>query len=301
MYYKLHCDGCDTQHDTQSFSLYDRSSESGRSCLGRQGGVQLCEHVHVYWSDIEDHIASWRKRKPRHFWDACLDDFGVECRDPSHGTRCTVDGTPTWPRARLQTDNECIELVVLTLEWKPHGGVETFTLTPGGKMPAPDLRWMFRRHRKGAAGILLPPRPSTRYEPEMTCFGSDQCRCVHYEGSNTPDEAGPSKVSCLPSDDNSSTHCIDHRHKRLFRGRGKGTTVGISKHGRAGNSMCLVTAYRCEVTAFRKTDGKINPIHGWFHAMDPDTYCHPYHIFRCKDSGCMNYYRRPGSYRCRAG
>ncbi|MBE3046667.1 F-box-like domain-containing protein [Candidatus Bathyarchaeota archaeon] len=121
---RIHCSSCGTHHDAQLFSSCDEKLYGpGRGCLGCQGAVRLCEHVYLPWSDIENHMERWRKRRPGEWgdsdWDACLGDFVVECRDPSHDTRCTPDENPTRPRAILQLDIPKSDQVKLTLEWSP--------------------------------------------------------------------------------------------------------------------------------------------------------------------------------------
>lgn len=48
---KLHCDACHSLHDVCQISSINQQSsrpKKGRSCLGQQGSVQLCEHVYIY-------------------------------------------------------------------------------------------------------------------------------------------------------------------------------------------------------------------------------------------------------------
>ncbi|KAI1464534.1 uncharacterized protein F4812DRAFT_158508 [Daldinia caldariorum] len=54
------CAPCHTDHSIGQ--LTDRGSPG--QCIGRRGGVQLCEHVSISWTTIERHILEWRKRKP---------------------------------------------------------------------------------------------------------------------------------------------------------------------------------------------------------------------------------------------
>lgn len=53
----IHCEDCGTHHDNQAFSPSYQDTDSRPRCLGRQGGVQLSEHMHVFWIDIENHIS----------------------------------------------------------------------------------------------------------------------------------------------------------------------------------------------------------------------------------------------------
>ncbi|KAL7626244.1 hypothetical protein AAE478_003014 [Parahypoxylon ruwenzoriense] len=163
---RLYCDACGNNHDVSAFSLSNQfSTKRDRRCLGRQGAVQLCEHIHVAWTTVETHIAIWQQRKPRD-WQACFGHFVIECHDPSHDTRCTAEEAPTWPRARLRTAEHYPDLVVLNLEWKPHSGLDTFTVTPDGRVPASELRSLFQKYRQGPGGIQLPSYPSSPL-PEM--------------------------------------------------------------------------------------------------------------------------------------
>lgn len=135
-YCRLHCDECGTHHNTPSFSIANKMATQGRQCLGREGGVQLCENVHIYWADIEYHINSRKERKPEDRR-ACLADFSVECHHPSHHTRCGFGAAVAWPRARLvsgHTDKG--RWVSIRLEWKPHSGGNPLTITPEGRILA---------------------------------------------------------------------------------------------------------------------------------------------------------------------
>lgn len=301
----LYCDACGIHQDVQAFSSSNQQPyKRERRCLGRQGAVQLCEHVHVSWAAVEAHIADWQQRKPGD-WQACFDHFDIECHDPSHDTRCTAEEAPTWPRVRLQSAAFHPNLVVLNLEWKPHSGLDAFTRTPDGRAPASELRELFQRYRQGPAGILLPSYPSNPL-PEMTCFDTTKCICLHYEmGANKKSSAAnpPRHASFFRDDWRSGCHAYHY----LYRGHGvggNGGRVDMSKHWPRGmrNSVCLVTTYQRDVLICHKTNRtKINPTHDWFHAMDPDTYPRPYagHALPlCKDKDCMNYYRRPRSLRC---
>lgn len=62
---RLMCNGCGTHQDIQNSAEYERDPfNPGRQCLGRQGAVQLCEHVHILWEAIENHFTEWERRKP---------------------------------------------------------------------------------------------------------------------------------------------------------------------------------------------------------------------------------------------
>lgn len=63
---KLWCDACWREQDVHSFPVNSRGHVywGTRLCLGWQGGVQLCEHVHIYWADIAAHVAKWQISNP---------------------------------------------------------------------------------------------------------------------------------------------------------------------------------------------------------------------------------------------
>ncbi|KAK1764297.1 hypothetical protein QBC33DRAFT_580506 [Phialemonium atrogriseum] len=248
----LYCNACGSYQNVLEFSSSNQDPDKReRQCLGRQGAVQLCEHVHVSWADVEAHIAYWQQRKPGE-WKPCFNHSIVECHHPSHDTCCTAEVAPTWPRARLQSDDEDRAQVVLSLEWKPHSGLDAFTRAPDGRARPAELRALFQRYRQGPASILLSSYPSNPL-PEMICFDTSKCRCLHYKMGNNkrPSAAGRGT-----------------KHGSFFRNdwpRGCPTChCHLSMSGHRLSAPCLV----CD-----KTDrGKINPTHAWFHAMDPDTY-----------------------------
>lgn len=300
---RLHCSPCGTHHDPHAFS--SPHQDPGRQtqdmgCLGRQGAVQLCEHVHLSWSDIESHIAQWEKDRPRPWpgktWKSCLAQFKLECHDPSHDTRCTEDGIPSWPQARLQVHDLGKPTVVLTLEWKPHSGLHVPRHNTDGRTPAEQLRRLFRRQRDGPAAILFPSAPSNPL-PEMTCYNTSSCRCVYYEGG----AAG--KTATSERSPNQGRPCAyPHYFDRISFGT-RSERLHMAKHWPCGEGgpACLVTAYQRFIPLFSaRPDGAVNPSHAWFHAMDPDTYPRPAsHVLPlCRNIGCMNYFKRPKVFRC---
>ncbi|OTA94456.1 hypothetical protein M434DRAFT_265638 [Hypoxylon sp. CO27-5] len=306
----LYCDACSCHHDVRAFSLSNQAYDKReRRCLGRQGAVRLCEHVHIPWATIEAHISYWQQRSPED-WQACLDDFIIECHDPSHDTRCTAEESPTWPQARLEAAEDDQNSVVLSLEWKPHSGPDAFTLTPDGRAPVSEVRALFRRYREGPGGILVPSYPSNPL-PEMVCFAPTKCSCLSYEtGIDKGYAATDPWISYRFFRDERVHHCYSYH--RYFR-YGSGQKIRMTKHWPRGecNPICLVTSYQQEIPVCRKTDGgggggggggKINPTHTWLHAMDPATYPRPTSRHAsplCKDMSCMNYYQRPKSIDCR--
>ncbi|EHK16740.1 uncharacterized protein TRIVIDRAFT_65511 [Trichoderma virens Gv29-8] len=91
------CDTCGNHQDVQASSSSSSKHHRGareRQCLGCQGAVQLCEHIHISWATIEAHLTDWQQRKPGD-WQACFDNFDIECHDPSHDTRCRPEEAPT--------------------------------------------------------------------------------------------------------------------------------------------------------------------------------------------------------------
>ncbi|KAL7936005.1 hypothetical protein V8C35DRAFT_333198 [Trichoderma chlorosporum] len=270
------CSVCNNQGAQETFSSSSRNhhDEGGQRCLGCQGAVQLCEHINIYWATIEAHITDWQRRRPGD-WQACFDDFSVECQDPSHDTRCTAEEAPTWPRARLQFAELCPDLVILLLEWKPHSGLDTFTPTADGRALASEMRALFRKYRQGPADILFPSYPSNPL-PEMACFGPATCNCLRYD--NGVDE-GPSAVdrpkiaSFLHKD--WPFGCRAHHYYSRDHGSGRnGQQVQMSEHW-------PTSTYR----------DKVKPTHPWFHAMNPDTYSRPiagHELPLCKDKDLLS-------------
>lgn len=69
--YALYCDVCGINHDMRRFSPSNQQPDKrNRQCLGREGAVQLCKHVHISWAAVEEHITDWQQRKPGD-WQAC--------------------------------------------------------------------------------------------------------------------------------------------------------------------------------------------------------------------------------------
>lgn len=230
-------------------------------------------------------------------------DFNIECRHPSHDTRCSSQEAPTWPRACLRTTRGHENDVVLSLEWRPHSGIGAFTPTPDGRARASEVRELFKGYRKGVGGILVPYNSSDPV-PEMMCFGFSrhECMCLYYGMGDGEEGTDPSR-----SVDFGECSLPLHHFLEINAGQWVDSEVGLDMHAlrtRKGKGICLTTAYQRQVVVCRKTDtatGKVNPTHEWFHAMDPDTYDRPedsHTLPICRDGGCMNYYRRPGVFRC---
>jgi hypothetical protein len=262
--------------------------------------VKLCEHVQINWASIRGHISDWQQRRPGD-WQACLDSFSIECHDPSHDMRCTAEEAPTWPRARLRIVSiSNPDLVVLSLEWAPHSGLDALTATADARLPASDLRALFRKFRQGPAGFLFPSNRPGHF-PELMCFyrvdGSGHF--VHYETGDN--KKPPSPTIKTPISQSPLRFALNRRYYSRCYGLGQnGQKAVIEIHcprgiSKSSNSTCLIVTYQCDILVCKTTDRtKINPTHEWLHAMDPDTYPHPQasHVRPlCRDETCMNYYQ----------
>lgn len=309
---RLNCHACGTSHNVGSFApvYQDPSDEGYRRCLGRQGAVQLCEHVHVSWDGIESHMSEWRTRRSGGWdeedWKACMDDFRIECRDPSHDGLCTVEDGPVWPRARLQNAAFEPRMVVLSLEWSHHSRLDALAYNPGGQVRASDIRKLIKGCRESTGGILFSPAHPDSL-PEMACYDSSKCRCLYYHYQMNDDEIPGTKTSqshhCPPLSRTFLECGYGHRISRGWFDRWT-ESVRATSHGAGGAyPSCLVMHYQRRVFLFKKEDRgtkKMNPDHAWFHAMDPDTYPRPSSLCLplCRRKGRMNYYRRPKVFRC---
>lgn len=306
----LRCPPCDAYHDSRAFPSADQSRRDWQ-CLGRLGAVQLCEHVHVSWSNIEGHVKKWRERTSEgrgwgeEKWQSCLGDFSIECRDSSHDARCTDEEVRTWPRARLVTTELYPDAVFLTLEWKPHSGLDIFTRTPDGQALPSELRELFKGYREGAGGVIIPSY-TPNLLPEMACYDPDDCCCLLYDPGSSK-TWGPTRRTEFASffRKNRPFGCFSlHRHTRRIHWRYI-QQVQMKKHWPRGigDSVCLVTNYERRVQVFDKAErgGKLNPGHTWLHTMDPDTYPRPalrFDVPLCENRDCMNYYQRPKTFDC---
>lgn len=336
-YDRPHCSICDTDHDVCQFPLAYQQLPSHqhpgpRPCLGQQGSVQLCEHVHITWTRITAHIDDCRRRHQQRGeggqteetgakddWQACLDSFTIECHDPTLDTRCTASEAEIWPRARLGISDgfssQDPDIVVLFLEWTPHGRIDALLPTVEGCIPAAGLRALFQRFRQlGPADILYPPgRPESL--PEMACFtrsfpihynmGRHERRGKDAENTLTP---LPTSRRLPPSSDqwkSSVYHQTIRDHSKIGRNSQR---LSIKSHSLSGNScitsQCLIVSYQkgimiCKTTALANHSIKLIPSHHWLHAMDPRTYPHQQaRVFRpqCRDDSCDNYCRRMKDY-----
>lgn len=345
---KTYCSACDTDHDVYQFPMaYQEPPQSQipgpQVCLGQQGSVQLCEHVHITWASIKAHIDNWRRPPQqqgggeesgaRWNWQMCLESFKIECKDPIHDIRCTNSEAPTWPRARLGTSASSAfrapefvvrepEFVVLYLEWTPHGRLDELTPVVDGRIPAPQLRDLFRKFRRlGPANLLYPPGyPQTL--PEMACLRPSFP--IHYNmGENRSEEDAENLSSPSPSSSSFPSPSSHRRglsphlqslNVRASRG-GNSRMLDISAHYLKGGSgtniacQCLTVSYQkgitvCRTSALRIPAIKLVPSHDWLHEMDTSTYPpHQAEQFRpqCRDESCANYYRRRKDDYCHCG
>lgn len=305
----LYCYPCDNSHDISRFFSLDQQplqDQMNRSCLGQQGSVQLCQHVHITWARIKVLIDIWRQQHQQQGgeeeWRTCFDGFKIECHNPIHDTRCTASEAPTWPRARLCINTNDPSLVILNLEWTPQRRIDSITLTTDGRMPTTELRAMFHKLRAlGPADTLYPascrnPLPEMAFFSPSSSFGPFVCYKI---GEN--DGTGPPPVSSrrLPS----------HPSLRLTHyplpGAGQ-MDLSITSHyiGKAStyklSSQCLVVSYKkdiivCKTRAIANPHIKIDPSHQWLHAMDIQTYPRPQasHVRpECAEATCVNYCQR---------
>ncbi|KAI4863198.1 hypothetical protein F4820DRAFT_459700 [Hypoxylon rubiginosum] len=295
---QLYCEPCGEHHDVAAFSPANQDPvKRDRRCLGREGAVQLCEHIHITWAIIETHIATWQQYKPVD-WQACFDHFQIECRDPTHDTRCTEEEAPTYPKARLRHARCRPDVVVLELIWKPHSGLNAVTVTPDMQIPISELRSLFQKHRQGPAGIQVPSYTPNGL-PEMGCF-NESCTCIFCETKSNENSS-----TAVPSNRPSLFHDRCYAYHRLNLGYGYGDNarkIQLRNHRPKdeADSECLITSYKRDILVCPKEDNnKINPTHPWFHAMDPDTYHRPEQSLPlCKNKNCMHYYRGPRSFKC---
>ncbi|KAF2014343.1 hypothetical protein BU24DRAFT_423325 [Aaosphaeria arxii CBS 175.79] len=314
----LYCYACKVSHDRSQFaSAYQGSTLNEREtqCLGHQGSVQVCKHIHITWASIKAHIDDWRQKQPQHGgdWQACLSSFKIECHDAIHDTRCTGSEEPTWPRASLRTAEFRSSNVVLKLEWRPHSRLDALSLTVDGRMLAEELRTLFYRLRSlGPADTLYPPC-HWRSPPELALFRPPRSSITgHFTAHKTGEDDALEPFTAL-------LLSLPLRKGRLYNGYGYGANgrrLEIRPHqpadagGTSISSQCLIVTYErdiliCTTIAMEMPATKIVPTHSWLHAMDPRTYAHPQaDIIRpdCKDATCFNYYLRQKLYfRCHIG
>jgi hypothetical protein len=317
----LPCEPCGTSHDHSHFSTSWPADFGDRPlrCLGQQGFVQLCAHLHISWACVAAHINYWRHRHPavleangEDARQACIDSFLIKCRHTSHETRCTLDGTmtPTWPRARLQT-TPITKDIVLAMEWAQHAPLKSATTRADGRLFAHEIRGIFRAMRaQGPADLMFPPCPSGAL-PEMDFFSPSlvcglQC-LVAYDGL-TELKSTTSSAMRWQRDSNYilSAQKVNYvtRERRRFKTGWNVQKMGLRRHHSAKGSeltcQCFVVTYEndvriCAGHELLNKEFKLFPTVEWLRAMDPDTYEYPDgDEIRplCKDRSCSSYYSR---------
>lgn len=154
-------------------------------CLGHTGSVKLCEHMHIYWHEVESHILKWQQKSPKD-WMKHIHDFTRECGHKSHDRRSCGDScAPSWPRACIRRAEKFKPMVILHLEWMPHTSFASLGVQPQDKQfAAPALRKLFQSYQDGAGGVFFPSHRGNAL-PEMTSFRPSRCCCVKYEMGET--------------------------------------------------------------------------------------------------------------------
>lgn len=305
----LHCAGCDSYHPRNAFShTQRRPSSENRICIGREGQLQLCEHVSISWADIEAHLA--KSSKERDFFKA-VSDFHIMCKHPSHNFSCksTARLAPseascndhTRPCARLQVDRTLTTghytPISLVLCWKPYSSSKILTAPENGQIEATRLRELYHDYRKNAASFIV-PGPAQTATPEMLCFNPEKCGHVLYRNGVRPQATSYERL-CIahPSSQNgpvtnTEVH-LDEDHQDPSRFAALGWTdhyvefnesrgqSGIyvyecdKEHNSKGPTRCLMTSYRRAISLNyidNRNPGALNPSHQWFHAIDQDSY-----------------------------
>lgn len=210
---------------------------------------------------------------------------------------------------------------MLVLDWSAHssGNSDAFTWTSTGRPFASDMRPLFQKYRQqGPADALVPMHPLGPV-PEMVCFDPDKCRCLHYYTGDKPEDLqapgaadGPRQHPKLFLRDDCPAHWnaagCSYRRISPFIAWNTERTIRMSQHWPRGGlaAPCLITTYRCVVEICDKgiwngtNSSRTRPEHGWFHALDPDTFPRPpgHSLPLCRDGGCMNYYKRPKACGC---
>lgn len=308
---RVYCPACRSDHDHREFEEAEqRLFKTHRMCVGRRGAVQLCEHIHISWSDVENHVLQWPRPSGENRgrvdweegeWKKCLDAFRIECNDPSHDRRCTDNQNPTWPQARLVIGKS--DAVFLSLQWKPHSGIGRFTKGPDGQVISSELRELFREYRNSTGGIIFPSHHSTSL-PEMACYRLDECSCVYYEtGGFKMHSHGQRQKATNFVSKYGFKGCFGYHFYTRYGRAGSDERVEMERHHPTKDFVCLITKYERLVRVFENIpcDEKLNPSHAWLHAVDPDTYLRQKSNFilpLCKNRDCMNYYRRPKVFHC---
>ncbi|KAH8780058.1 hypothetical protein F5883DRAFT_600302 [Diaporthe sp. PMI_573] len=332
-YARPYCSACETDHDVCQFPMAYHTPPQLQNlrpqpCLGQQGSVRLCEHVYITWASIKAHIDDWRRRRLQqrgeggagNNWQECLESFKIECYDATHDIRCTTSEAPTRPQARLGTSrgfsDRDPDIVVLYLQWTPHGRVDALMPTTDGRIPASDLRALFRKFRRlGPADMLYPPGyPETL--PEMACLRPSFP--IYYEMGEKEERVGdvgstfparqPSTSPPSPlNQEQLSRRCQSLSSLKIGRNSRR---LDIRSHYLSGASghgidcQCLIVSYQkgimvCQATALTDPAVKLVPSGHWLHAMDTRTYpAQQARQFRpqCRDEFCRNYYQRVKDY-----
>ncbi|PVI08513.1 hypothetical protein DM02DRAFT_722736 [Periconia macrospinosa] len=308
---RLKCYGCYDQHDIYEFSLEEKMAKKHtRVCLGRQGTVQLCEHVQIPWARIETHIKTFWYQEHHSDWQTWLDEFKIECKHSSHDTRCTPSEAPTWPQARLGLSS-LRSRIILSLEWEPHCRLDMLTLTKSKRISAVELKLMFENlRRQGPADILCPPYHSGTLQ-EMICFHQSSFTrpLLYYKMNDEEDkesgeyEEDEENTSPVPSSSFPSPLTLSWSHSDRVDGNRK--ELAIHSHileeanGTGIFQQGLKVSYRrdvmiCKMEDVRYPRKSIGPSHHWLHAMDARTYPHPQHVRPlCTNESCINYSQRP--------
>jgi hypothetical protein len=319
---RLYCNACDAYHDSQQFSPANLHDSGSRICLGQQGSVKLCEHVHITWASIQAHIETWRRKHMEDPEDddlqRCINDYVLDCRHPSHDVRCYQTDVPTWPRAQFysyKSGGAHARYVDLEITWESHLRVDVSPDGSTGRVPELFLQEGFEELRARGPAIVLfaagRPREGTARSgnlnlSEMLAFGARSA--VHRVVVSDDMRKGLLPRTRPDTTDSSVGPGHSMSIWRWYGKRGRSriacrdmTQSSLSIYDDPGDLVpdcfCVRSRYSYRLVLFPAagvllSTEKLSPSDGWLHSMALETYEFPqgWHVRpMCENQTCRHY------------
>ncbi|KAK0670284.1 hypothetical protein QBC41DRAFT_355130 [Cercophora samala] len=284
----LYCSGCDIEHSARAFSKTQTEMASEiRICIGREGVLQLCEHRHIKWADIEAHFL--RQQDPESRNQLVATACELTCEHESH---CTGPKRTNASMPRLHVSGSSRSRYDINWFWTAH---HILNLDANYQMNADQVREAFQEDLRTVAGVMLTgTRNGDALNRAMSCFGKRWCTCFHHgEAKQSPTEESSAQTHCLfkrrallngqqhSSNIKSNTCYRRYRAEHIHVEPCKDSCVDHSEKRKAcfsvkySRSMGGTWMFMPQLPSLSNREGPLRPAvppHEWLHALEPTSY-----------------------------
>ncbi|KAK3989382.1 hypothetical protein QBC44DRAFT_370124 [Cladorrhinum sp. PSN332] len=174
----LRCSGCCQDHAAIFFSAKQKDTRKARRlCIGRKGGIRLCQHRVVKWAEVTGDGRLRRRSK-----------FQITCKDPSHSRACK-DNTKSrfqdtivscYPTLKVSRRGSSQYKNQVRVKFTRRGKMHLFDLDPRRPLRFQELRNLLRARASntGSKGdFALCPHVSLDDGILFQAFWPSRCAC----------------------------------------------------------------------------------------------------------------------------